>query len=155
MDVGDRFPGFVLSDENGESFDSRSLEGLRYVIYFYSKDGTPGCTREAQEFSALFPKFMLRNIPVIGVSRDLPQTHAKFRDKNALRIKLLSDPTHELMGEAGAWGRKVMYGKEAEGALRSTFIVGKDGIVEAAWKNVRAADHAAKVLEKAVSLARV
>ncbi|MDR3283461.1 MAG: peroxiredoxin [Candidatus Methanoplasma sp.] len=154
MEVGDKFPEFDLCDENGESFDSGSLGGLRYVIYFYSKDGTPGCTKEASEFSALFPKFMLRNMPVIGVSRDSEKAHAKFRADNALRIKLLSDPSHELTEKAGAWGKKVLYGKETEGTVRSTFIVGRDGTVEAAWKSVKVAGHAEKVLEKAIALFR-
>jgi peroxiredoxin Q/BCP len=154
MGPGERFPSFVLEDENGERFDSSSLEGIRFVIYFYSKDGTPGCTSEATDFSSIFPKFMLRNIPVIGVSKDTVQAHAKFKEKNALRIKLLSDPSHELSAKAGAWGKKVLYGKEVEGTIRSTFIVGKDGTVEAAWTKVKVSGHAEKVLEKAVSLSK-
>jgi peroxiredoxin Q/BCP len=154
MDVGDRFPSFVLDDENGEKFDSASLEGIRFVIYFYSKDGTSGCTCEAVDFSSLFPKFMLRNIPVIGVSKDTVPAHEKFKEKNALRIKLLSDPSHELLMSAGVWGKKILYGKEVEGTVRSTFIVGKDGIIEAAWTKVKVPGHAEKVLEKAVSLSK-
>ncbi|MCL2148707.1 MAG: peroxiredoxin [Methanomassiliicoccaceae archaeon] len=154
MDVGDRFPGFVLMDENGERFDSRSLEGVRHVIYFYPRDGTPGCTREAQDFSSLYPKFMLRNIPVIGVSRDTVESHRKFKDANSLKVKLLSDPDHGLAESAGVWGAKTMYGKEVQGTIRSTFIVGGDGVVEAAWKGVKVPSHAEKVLEKAVSLTK-
>jgi Peroxiredoxin len=154
MNVGDEFPHFVLSDENGEDFDSSSLSGLRFVIYFYSKDGTSGCTREAQEFSALYPKFMLRNIPIIGVSKDTSPTHRKFIDKNSLKIKLLSDQDHKLMEEIGVWGTKMMYGKEVQGTKRSTFIVGKDGKIEAMWSGVKVDGHAEKVLEKAISLVR-
>jgi len=154
MDVGDKFPEFILSDENGEEFDSRSLAGIRFVIYFYSKDGTSGCTREALDFNSLYPNFMLRNIPIIGVSKDSVATHRKFKDKNSLKIKLLSDPDHDLTERAGVWGTKMMYGKEVKGTIRSTFIVGKDGIVEAAWKNVKVPGHADKVLEKAVSLTK-
>jgi len=154
MDIGERFPGFVLADENGEEFDSASLEGVRYVVFFYSKDGTPGCTREAADFSSLFPKFMMRNIPVIGVSRDAAASHQRFKEKNSLKVKLLSDPEHELMEKAGAWGAKIMYGKEVRGTIRSTFIVGKDGTVEAAWKGVKVDGHAQKVLDKAVSLTK-
>lgn len=154
MDPGDKFPDFVLADENGEQFGSGSLAGIRYVIYFYSKDGTSGCTKEALDFSANYPKFMFRNIPVIGVSRDTPASHKKFKDNNSLKIKLLSDPEHELTGKAGAWGTKMMYGKEVRGTVRSTFIVGKDGIIEAAWKGVKVQGHAEKVLEKAISLTK-
>ena len=154
MDAGDRFPGFVTEDENGESFDSKALDGIRYVIYFYSKDGTSGCTKEAGEFSSLYPKFMLRNIPVIGVSKDSAASHKKFKEKNSLKIKLLSDPERELMIKAGVWGTKMMYGKEVQGTIRSTFIVGKDGVIEAVWKGVKVQGHAEKVLEKAVSLTK-
>ncbi len=152
MEVGDKFPEFKLEDENGEEFDSASLEGVRYVIYFYPKDNTAGCTKEAQEFTELFPKFMMRNIPVIGVSKDSPASHRKFIDSKALKVKLLSDPEHELMDKTGVWALKKNYGKEYMGIVRSTFIVGKDGIVEASWHNVKAAGHAAKVFDKAMSL---
>ena len=154
MDKGDRFPDFILADENGEIFDSRSLEGLRYIVYFYPKDGTSGCTQEALDFSSLYPKFMLRNIPVIGVSKDSAATHKKFKEKNALKVKLLSDPEQDLIKRAGARGTKMMYGKEVQGTIRSTFIVGKDGIIEAAWKGVKVPGHAEKVLEKAISLTK-
>jgi len=154
MEVGDKFPEFVLSDENSEEFDSRSLEGIRYVVYFYPKDGTSGCTKEALDFTSLYPNFMLRNIPVIGVSKDTAATHKKFREKYSLKVKLLSDPEHDLTERAGAWGTKMMYGKEVQGTKRSTFIVGKDGTIEAAWKSVKVDGHAEKVLEKAISLTK-
>ncbi|MFA7186179.1 MAG: peroxiredoxin [Victivallales bacterium] len=146
------FPGFVLNDENGERFDSKELEGVRYVIYFYPKDNTSGCTKEALEFTELISKFMMRNIPVIGVSRDSPASHRKFIDKYGLKVKLISDPDHVLTEAVGAWGLKKLYGKEYEGVFRSTFIVGKDGKVEAVWKNVKVAGHAENVLERAISL---
>jgi len=154
MEVGDKFPEFVLKDENGEDFDSRNLEGMRYVIYFYPKDNTPGCTKEALAFSEEFPRFMMRNIPIIGVSKDSSASHRKFIDGKGLKIKLLSDPDHMLLEQAGAWGTKVMYGKETTGTIRSTFIVGKDGTIEAAWKGVKVDGHVEKVLEKALSLAK-
>lgn len=154
MEVGDRFPSFRLKDENGEELDSSSLEGVRYVIYFYPKDNTPGCTKEATEFSASIGQFLMRNIPVIGVSKDSVESHRKFIDKNQLRVKLLSDPDHELMEKVGAWGTKVSYGKETVGTIRTTFLVGKDGLVEAVWRNVRVNGHVDKVLACAVSCAK-
>ena len=114
MDIGDRFPGFILKDENGEEFNSRSLDGIRYVIYFYPKDGTSGCLKEALDFTSLYAKFMMRNIPVIGVSKDSVSSHQKFKEKNSLKIKLLSDPDHVLINDAGAWGTKMMYGKRSK-----------------------------------------
>lgn len=148
------FPKFSLPDENGEMFDSSLLDGVRYVIYFYPRDGTSGCLREAMDFSALYPKFMLRNVPVIGVSKDSVASHLRFKEKNGLKIKLLSDTQRDLIEEAGAWGTKIMYGKEVQGTIRSTFIVGKDGRIEALWKNVKVPDHAEKVLEKMISLSK-
>ena len=154
MEVGDRFPAFRLKDEDGMEFDSSFLEGMRYVIYFYSKDNTPGCTKEAEEFSAMFPKLTMRNIPVIGVSRDSPESHRRFIDSKGLKVKLLSDPDHSFMEQVGAWGEKNMYGKIVQGTIRSTFIVGRDGIVEAAWRNVKVAGHVEKVVDKALSLSK-
>ena len=128
------------------------FRSVRYVIYFYPKDNTSGCTKEALEFTELISKFMMRNIPVIGVSRDSPASHRKFIDKYGLKVKLISDPDHVLTEAVGAWGLKKLYGKEYEGVFRSTFIVGKDGKVEAVWKNVKVAGHAENVLERAISL---
>lgn len=154
MEVGDKFPEFSLKDENGEILDSRTLEGIRYVIYFYPKDNTPGCTKEAEEFSASIAQFMLRNVPVIGVSKDSSESHKRFIENHQLKVKLLSDPDHELMEKVGAWGTKVSYGKETVGTIRSTFIVGKNGDVEAVWRNVRVAGHVEKVLACAVSCSK-
>lgn len=154
MDIKDKFPDYALPDENGEVLSGKEMEGIRYVIYFYPKDNTSGCTREAVDFSGLITNFMLRNIPVIGVSRDSSETHRKFIDKHGLKIKLLSDKDASLTKAAGAWGKKMMYGKEVEGVIRSTFIVGKDGRVEAAWKKVKVNGHAQEVLDRAVSLAK-
>ena len=152
MDVGEKFPDFVLQDENGETFDSKALAGKRYVIYFYPKDNTSGCTREAQTFTENIKAFNDLGIPVYGVSKDSVASHRKFIDSKELKIKLLSDPDHVLLEASGAWGTKVMYGKETTGTIRSTFIVGKDGNIEAVWKKVKVDGHVDKVLEKAKSL---
>ncbi|KQM09783.1 MAG: peroxiredoxin [Candidatus Methanomethylophilaceae archaeon] len=148
MDVGERFPAFILSDENGQTFDSAMLEGVTFVLYFYPRDNTPGCTKEALGFNDIYKKLMVRNIPIIGVSKDSPESHRKFADKNGLRFKLLSDPELRLIKAAGAWGKKMMYGKETEGTVRSTYIVGKDGKVEAVWPKVRVEGHADEVYAK-------
>ena len=142
LDVGDSFPHFILPDENREIFDSKYLEGIRYIVYFYPKDNTSGCTKEAQTFNEVYTKLMIRNVPVIGISKDSPESHRKFIAKNDLKFKLLSDSDHTLMDQVGAWGKKMMYGKEVEGTIRSTFIIGKDGKVEACWYNVKVDGHA-------------
>lgn len=152
MDIGDKFPEYSLSDENDETVNSKDLNGVRYVIYFYPRNNTAGCTKEALEFTELISSFLMRNVPVFGVSRDSPASHRKFIDKHGLKVKLLSDPDHSLTEAVGAWGMKKMYGREHEGVFRSTFIVGKDGKVEAVWKNVRVAGHAQKVLDRVISL---
>lgn len=141
MEVGDTFPDFVLTDENGEKFDSRFLNGIRHIVYFYPKDSTPGCTQEAIDFNGVYDRLMIRNVPVLGISRDSAASHKKFMENNGLKIKLLTDKDHELMSQVGAWGLKKAYGKETEGVIRSTFVIGKDGKIEAVWYNVKVAGH--------------
>ncbi len=151
MQKGDVFPRFKLEADNGEVIDSDLLKGLRYLVFFYSKDSTPGCTREAQDFTELAPKFQLRNIPIFGISGDSVASHKKFIEKYGLQVKLLSDPDHAFAKECGAYGEKKNYGKIVQGTIRSTFLVGKDGKVEEAWVNVKATGHAARVFEGVLS----
>ncbi|MDD3233340.1 MAG: peroxiredoxin [Candidatus Methanomethylophilus sp.] len=151
MQIGDVFPHFVLADENGETVDSAGLTGLRYVVFFYAKDRTTGCTKEAQDFTALYPKFMLRNIPLFGISGDSPASHQKFIAAAGLKVKLLADPDHLFAKKCGAFGLKMMYGKQVEGTIRSTFLVGRDGRIEEIWTKVKVDGHAQKVLDAALS----
>ena len=152
MEIGERFPDYVLTDDTGAEFDSRSMAGKRYVLYFYPKDNTGGCTTEAKEFTAASPDRADIGIEVIGVSRDSTASHQRFKEKQGLGIRLLTDADHTLMEKVGAWGLKTNYGKTFEGVKRTTFIIGKDGNVEAVWNNVKVAGHVAKVVEKARSL---
>ena len=152
MQVGDRFPDFRLPDENGDIMDSKLLSNIRYIIYFYPKDNTGGCTTEAKEFSEIADSLMIRNVPIFGVSRDSGQSHRNFIEKHGLKIKLLTDKDHELMEKVGAWGMKKMYGKDVEGVIRSTFVVGKDGKVEAAWHAVKVNGHVQIVYDTVKSL---
>ena len=144
---GDVFPAWELVSDSGETIRSSDLAGVRYVMYFYPKDSTPGCTTEAVEFTELYPKFTLRNVPVFGVSGDSTQSHRRFIDNNGLKVKLLTDPDKEFAKVVGAFGEKKMYGKTVVGSIRSTFIIGKDGKVEEALYNVKAKGHATKVLD--------
>ena len=144
---GDVFPAWEMVSDTGETIRSSDLSGVRYVMYFYPKDSTPGCTTEAVEFTELYPKFTLRNVPVFGVSGDSTQSHRRFIDNNGLKVKLLTDPDKEFAKVVGAFGEKKMYGKTVVGSIRSTFIIGKDGKVEEALYNVKAKGHAAKVLD--------
>ena len=148
MQAGEKFPDFKLPDENGDMVDSKFLTGIRYIIYFYPKDNTSGCTTEAKDFSAIADSLMIKNVPIFGVSRDSAQSHRNFIEKQGLKIKLLTDKDHELRAKVGAWGMKKMYGKDVEGVIRSTFIIGKDGTVEAAWHVVKVKDHVQAVSDK-------
>ena len=149
MQVGDRFPDFVLPDENGEEFDSKMLSGIRYIIYFYPKDNTSGCTKEAVAFNEIYQKMMIRNIPIIGVNADSAASHTKFREKYGLKFKLLTDKDHTLMKAADVWGLK---SADKEGIIRSTFVIGKDGTIEACWYKVKVDGHVEAVEEKVKSL---
>lgn len=148
---GDVFPDWEMVSDTGETVRSKDLANIRYVMYFYPKDSTPGCTTEAVEFTELYTKFALRNIPVFGVSGDSTASHVKFRDNNGLKVKLLTDPDKEFAKVVGAFGEKKLYGKTVVGSIRSTFIIGKDGKVEEALHNVKAKGHAEKVLSLALT----
>ena len=106
MQKGDTFPHFALESETGEVVDSDMLKGLRYIIFFYARDNTPGCTTECVDFTELYPKFALRNIPVFGVSGDSVASHKKFAEKHCMKIKLLTDTDHALAKQVGAYGEK-------------------------------------------------
>ena len=151
MQKGDEFPHFVLQDENGETVDSKQLLGIRYIVFFYARDNTPGCTTEAVDFTTLYANFAMRNVLIFGVSGDSVASHRKFKDKHGLKEKLLSDPDHEFAKACGAYGEKKNYGKIVQGTIRSTFLVVKDGKVEEAWTNVKATGHAQRVLDGMVS----
>ncbi len=142
------FLDLKVIDEDGVEKPLRDVVLGRWtVLYFYPKDNTPGCTTEAEEFSEILDEFERLGVQVIGVSRDSQRSHLRFKERYGLRVRLLSDPGAELHRALGAWGRKKRYGKEYEGAVRSTFILSPEG--EVVWKkmNVRAKGHAAEVLE--------
>ena len=147
MDVGDDAPDFDLEADDGQRYSLASMAGQRFVLYFYPKDDTPGCTKEACEFSTL-DGFKDKGIPVLGVSKDSLAAHAKFRAKYDLSIPLLSDPDKSVASAYGAWGEKKLYGKTVIGSIRSTFVIGADGKIEQLWRPVRKAEgHASVVLD--------
>jgi thioredoxin-dependent peroxiredoxin len=144
---GDVAPPFSLPDQDGVVVSLADYAGRRVVVYFYPADDTPGCTKEACQFSDLTDDYAALGVEVLGISPDGGSAHQKFRAKYGLRISLLSDPAHEVMTRYGAWGPKKLYGRETVGVIRSTFLVGEDGRIERAWYNVRADGHASKVLD--------
>ena len=127
------------------------LAGRRVVVYFYPADDTPGCTKEACQFSELVEEYSALGVEVLGISPDGGTKHQRFRAKYGLKIALLSDPEHDVMALYGAYGEKTLYGRKTVGVIRSTFLVGPDGKIERAWYHVRADGHAAKVLEALAS----
>ncbi|MEA4856210.1 peroxiredoxin [Solidesulfovibrio sp.] len=151
---GDPAPDFSLPDAAGAVHSLANFAGRYLVLYFYPKDATSGCTTEALEFSGLLPRFAALNAAVVGVSRDKPASHARFIDKNDLKILLLSDPDLVAHNAYGVWRMKKMCGKECLGTVRSTFLIDPKGMVEKAWPKVaKAAGHAEAVLAALAQLA--
>jgi peroxiredoxin Q/BCP len=140
-------PTFDLESDQGKRVRSADLSGKWSVVYFYPRDSTPGCTREAIGFTEAAPALKRLGAQVYGVSKDSIASHCSFRDKYSLSIPLLSDPDLKTHRAFGAWGKKVMYGKEVEGTIRSTFLVAPDGSIARAWKGVKVDGHVEKVLE--------
>lgn len=147
LEAGDEAPAFRLESDDGGMIALSDYRGKRVVVYFYPADDTPGCTKEACQFSDLLGEYAALGVDVIGVSPDEKDSHGKFRSKYELKIHLASDPSHATMERYGAWGEKTLYGKKSIGVIRSTFLVGPDGRIERAWYHVRADGHAQKVLE--------
>jgi peroxiredoxin Q/BCP len=146
VQVGSPAPGFDLESDSGERLSLADFEGMWLVLYFYPRDNTPGCTREAQDFSAAVARLRSIGAAVVGVSRDSVKTHCSFRDKIGIRFPLLSDGELEAHNAYGAWGTKTMYGKKVEGTIRSTFLIAPDGTIAALWSGVKVDGHADKVL---------
>jgi peroxiredoxin Q/BCP len=140
-------PPFDLESDQGKRVRSAELAGKWSVVYFYPKDSTPGCTREAQGFTAALPAFKKLGAQVFGVSKDSVASHCNFREKYALTIPLLSDPDLKVHKAFGAHGKKVMYGREVEGTIRSTFLIAPDGTIARAWRSVKVDGHVDTVLE--------
>ncbi len=144
---GDPAPDFALPGADGNTVKLSSLSGGFTVIYFYPKDNTSGCTKEALDFSALKPEFEKLGAKVIGISPDGAKSHEKFRTKHALDVILLSDEQKAVIEAFGVWTQKKMYGRAYMGVERSTFLVGPDGKIAQCWRSVKVPGHAAEVLD--------
>lgn len=143
---GDKAPAFDLESDAGTRIKLSDHAGKKLVIYFYPRDNTPGCTREAIELSAAVDRIAAAGATVLGVSKDSVKSHCGFRDKHGLKIRLLSDPDLSLHKAFGAHGEKMMYGKKVEGTIRSTFIIGPDGVIIKAFPSVKVDGHAEQVI---------
>jgi peroxiredoxin Q/BCP len=145
---GKKAPAFTLPDQSGKPHKLADYAGKNVILYFYPRDDTPGCTKEAQGFQALKKKLAKHDVVVLGCSPDSEAKHQAFRKKYKLDFTLLCDPDKQVMTKYGAFGEKMMYGKKTQGVIRSTVWIGPDGKVRKHWARVaKAADHPAKVLE--------
>lgn len=148
IEEGKAAPAFALQDADGNRVALEDFRGKQVIVYFYPKDDTPGCTKEACGFRDFWQEIQAAGAVVLGISPDSEASHRKFRDKHQLPFALLCDPQRKVMAEYGAYGEKMMYGKKTVGVIRSTVWVGPDGKVVKHWKRVpKAADHPRKVLE--------
>ena len=143
---GDPAPSFELPRDGGGVLRSDTLRGRRYLLYFYPKDDTPGCTREACAFRDRSPDFEKIDVPVFGVSADTVRAHDRFALKHRLGFPLLADPDHTLIEAYGVWVEKTLYGRHYFGIQRSSFLVGADGRIEMAWPKVSPEKHPEEVL---------
>jgi thioredoxin-dependent peroxiredoxin len=147
LQEGDPAPDFALPDADGNIVRLSDSRGCFAVVYFYPKDATSGCTKEALDFSALHPQFEKLGAKVLGISPDGMKPHARFRDKHALSVTLLSDEPKAVLEAYGVWTQKKMYGRAYMGVERSTFLIGPDGKIAACWRAVKVPGHAAQVLD--------
>ncbi len=147
-DVGDSAPDFALLDANGEQVRLGDFAGQRVILYFYPAAMTPGCTTEACDFSAVKSELDTAGYTVLGVSPDQPSKLAAFTEKSGLDVVLLSDPDRSTLTAYGAYGEKQNYGRTVTGVIRSTFVIGPDGRIEKAWRNVKATGHVSRVLRE-------
>ena len=146
LEEGTKAPNFKLETDDGKTVSLADYKDKTLVLYFYPKDDTPGCTREAQAFSKAKAKLEKAGAVVLGVSRDSTERHGKFRAKYKLTVPLASDPDRKAHEAYGAWGMKTMYGKKVEGAIRSTFLIKKGKVVKV-WPSVKVDGHVDQVLE--------
>jgi len=147
VEVGDLAPKFCLPSSSQSEVCLNSYEGKWVVLYFYPKDNTSGCTREAMDFTSHMEAFHSLCAEVIGISKDSTESHRRFSEKHSLRITLLSDADHKVMEAYGVWALKKMYGKESYGALRSTFLIDPQGKIARIWRAVKVNGHVEAVLE--------
>jgi peroxiredoxin Q/BCP len=145
LSPGDQAPDFTLESDTGEQVSLSGLRGRKVIVYFYPAAMTPGCTKQACDFSESLDSLRGAGYEVLGISKDAPARLAKFRERDALTLTLLSDPDLEVHRAWGAFGEKKLYGKTVEGVIRSTFVVDGEGRIEVAQHNVKATGHVAKL----------
>lgn len=149
---GDKAPDFALPDDKGAKISLASFAGRKLVLYFYPKDDTSGCTKEAIDFNGLRGEFKKAGAAILGVSPDASASHARFKAKHRLELALASDESKAMLEVYGAWAEKSMYGRKYMGVERTTYLIGKDGKIAAVWNKVKVPGHAEAVLAAAKAL---
>ncbi|MEA4919802.1 MAG: thioredoxin-dependent thiol peroxidase [Clostridiaceae bacterium] len=147
LEVGEKAPEFTLPDKDGNNISLSDFRGKKVVLYFYPKDNSPGCTKQACAFAGAYEAFKNQNVAVIGVSRDSTSSHQKFAEKYNLPFILLSDPELLVIQAYGVWQEKKLYGKVSMGVVRSTYIINENGIIEKAMPKVKPDTNPAEILE--------
>ena len=138
LEVGTKAPAFELPDQNGVVHTLEEYRGKKVILYFYPKDNTPGCTKQACNFGQLYPQFTEKGAVVLGVSKDSVASHKKFEEKYNLPFRLLSDPDLSCIQAYDVWKEKVNYGKKSMGVVRTTYLIGENGVIEKAFDKVNA-----------------
>ena len=144
---GSKAPDFSLKDENGKTWTLADFLGKKFVLYFYPRDNTPGCTTEACSFRDSYQVFKDRGVDVVGISPDTEASHRKFREKFNLPFLLLADPDKQVLQSYGAYGEKMMYGKKVMGVIRSTFVIDETGTIAKVFPKVSPDKHVKELLE--------
>lgn len=152
--VGKPAPAFALVADDGRTISLKALKGRPVVLYFYPKDDTPTCTKEACAFRDDFPRFEHLDAVLLGVSPDTPESHARFRSKYELPFTLLSDPDHAVAGQYGVWGKKKLFGVSYMGIIRTTFVIDAGGTVRNVFNVTRVAGHSAELQQAVAALER-
>lgn len=146
LEIGMKAPEFTLQDKDGKEVSLSDFSGKKVVLYFYPRDNTPGCTRQACAFSGLYKQFQEKGVEVIGVSKDSVSSHQKFAEKHSLNFVLLSDPELDAIQKYGVWQEKKLYGKVSMGVVRTTFIIDENGNIEKIMPKVKPDTNAAEIL---------
>jgi thioredoxin-dependent peroxiredoxin len=147
VEEGSQAPDFELKSDTGETLKLSQFRGRPVVLYFYPRDDTPGCTKEACAFRDSYDEYLARDAVILGVSRDGEESHQKFKQKYDLPFTLLSDPDHAVAEAYGVWAEKSMYGRKSMGIVRSTFVIAPDGTIARAMRGIKVPGHSDKVLE--------
>ena len=147
LEVGIKAPEFSLPDQNGELHKLSDYLGKKVILYFYPKDNTPGCTKQACGYSERYPEFLEKNVEIIGISKDTVASHKKFEEKQNLKITILADPELEVIKAYDVWKEKKLYGKVSMGVVRTTYLIDEEGVIINAMDKVKAADNPQQMLD--------